>query len=270
MSNAGLKKENEKEILNSFDKKQIQNEKRKNKKSLEMYKLSKEKNNLNTQIEIDKIKNEGEKLDAINSVASKRIQNVKTETQISKLNRLIGFNKSINEHQEKEIKNTLKKGKRFKRCSMIASVISAITTCLGIKNSMSPEMWLIASGLIIIIAVMINMLINSTANLIKKFVNGKADIAMVIVKVSAIFGYTIYSVLTNFKFWNQYMDITSTFLFSIIYDALAIIMSVESDKYLNLAFNDKYKEEIENVVKNDDAESEDIEKKSKKKLSVAV
>ena len=72
MSNAGLKKENEKEILNSFDKKQIQNEKRKNKKSLEMYKLSKEKNNLNTQIEIDKIKNEGEKLDAINSVASKR------------------------------------------------------------------------------------------------------------------------------------------------------------------------------------------------------
>lgn len=269
MSNAGLKKENEKEILNSLDKKIIQNEKRKNKKSFEMYKLSKEKNNLNTQIEIDKIKNEGEKLDAINSVASKRIQNVKTETKIAKLNRLIGFNKSINEHQEKEIKNTLKKGKRFKRCSMIASVISAVTTCLGIKNLMIPEMWLIASSLIIIIAIMINMLINSTANLIKKFVNGKADIAMVLTKVSVIFGYTIYSVLTNFKFWNQYMDRTSTFLFSIIYDALAIIMSVESDKYLNLAFNDKYKDEIENVIKNDDVESEEDEKKLKKKQKIA-
>ena len=269
MSDTKLKKENEKEILNSFDKKQIQNEKRKNKKSFEMYKLSKEKNNLNTQIEIDKIKNEGEKLDAINSVASKRIQNVKTETKIAKLNRLIGFNKSINEHQEKEIKNTLKKGKRFKRCSMIASVISAVTTCLGIKNSMSPEMWLIASCLIIIIAVMINMLINSTANLIKKFINGKTDIVMVIVKILVILGYTVYSVLTNFRFWHQYMDNTSTFLFSIIYDALAIIMSVESDKYLNLAFNDKYKEEIESVIKNDNAESEDVEKKSKKKQKIA-
>lgn len=259
----------EKEILNSLDKKIIQNEKRKNKKSFEMYKLSKEKNNLNTQIEIDKIKNEGEKLDAINSVASKRIKNVKTETQISKLNRLIEFNKSINDYQKKEVKNTLKKGKRFKKCSMIASVISAITTCLGIKNGMSSEMWLIASGLIIIIAVMINMLINSTANLIKKFVNGKADLGIVFIKTVTILGYSIYSVLTNFKFWQQYMDRTSTVLFSIIYDLLAIIMSVESDKYLNLSFNDKYKEEIESVIKNDDAESEDFEKKSKKKQKIA-
>lgn len=262
-----IKKENS--LLNKLDIKEINNRKRRTEKAKELYKANKEKNNLNAQIEIDKISSESSKLDAMNNIAPKKIKNARTENQLSQLERAIGFNKTINENHKREIKRTLKRGKRFKRISMIASIVSAVTTCLGINGMMENWMYYICCGMIIFCAIAVNMNINSTVEFIKKFFSGKADASLLSLKLILVVGYTTYSIMTNFDFWQTYLTGISVVMFALIFDVIAIEMSIEGEKLINLEYNQKYKDEINEIMSETTKYEIEENTPSKKKRGVA-
>lgn len=263
-----IKKDNS--LLNKLDIKEINNKKRKTEKAKELYKANKEKSNLNTQIEIDKISSESMKLDAMNNIASKKIKNARTENQLSQLDRAINFNKKINENQMLEIKRTIKRGKRFKRISVVASVISAGTTCLGIYGSMVSWMYFICCTFIVFAAIAINMSINSTVEYVKKFFKGKFDFGFVTFKALMVVGYTSYSIATNFDFWNRYLSSgISVLMFALIFDGIAIEKSIEGEKLINLEYNDEYKSEINEIMEGTSKYEIEENTPSKKKRGVA-
>lgn len=261
-----LKKES---LLNKMDVREINNRKRKIEKEKEIYKTRKEKNNLNAQIEIDKISSESSKLDAMNNIAPKKIKNARTENQLAQLDRAINFNKKINENQMLEIKRTVKRGKRFKRISVIASVISAGTTCLGIHGSMVTWMYFICCAFIIFAAIAINMSINSTVEYVKKFFKGKFDVGFVTFKALLVVGYTSYSIDTNFDFWSRYLSGISVVLFALIFDGIAIEKSIEGEKLLNLEYNSEYKDEVNKIMEGTSKYEIEENTPSKKKRGVA-
>lgn len=256
-------------LLNKLDIKEINNKKRKTEKAKELYKANKEKNNLDAQIEIDKISSESSKLDAMNSIASKKIKNARTENQLAQLDRAINFNKKINENQMLEIKRTIKRGKRFKRISVIASVISAGTTCLGIYGSMISWMYFICCAFIVFAAIAINMSINSTVEYVKKFLKGKFDVGFVTFKALIVVGYTSYSIATNFDFWSRYLSGISVLMFALIFDGIAIEKSIEGEKLLNLSYNDDYKNEVNEIMEGTSKYEIEENTPSKKKRGVA-
>lgn len=258
-------KNEKKSFLNVFDRKIIKNQKRSTELKQELYKSKKQKNALKKAIEIDKIMDEGDKLDQINRIAPKKIKNARTQNQLSRLQRAIDFNNEVNDNQKKEIARTLKRGSKFKFVSMIASIASSITTCLGIKGEMADWMWLICSCIIIFCAIAVNLNINSTIDFIKKFFNGMADGCLFSFKLILIVSYTTYSIVTNFTFWSFYMSGISVVMFSVIFDIIAVEMSLEGEKMKNLEYNNKFKDEINGIMFETEEVEDDVKNTSKLK-----
>ena len=98
------------------------------------YQYERANKNLDTQIEIDDIENESSKLKALKENAKRKIDNAKIDVKLSKLTRAIKFNEEIGNNDKIEIEETKKESNKFKKGSLAAGSISALTTIIGIYN----------------------------------------------------------------------------------------------------------------------------------------
>lgn len=253
-------------ILNIRDQKGIYKKRQENQKKQNLYSVSKESNEIDTEIYLDNLENESKKLDAETSVIKLRIKNAKNNNLLGRVNRALDMNGMINENKKKDITKVKKRGKKFNRSSTTLGVISALTTVIGLGienyNNISNLIIFALVQLFITIAIIfaalkINEQIKSIVDFSDKFYQKKSlrKTTLLIGKAVAISVYTAFSIKTNISFWGQFFDTAGTWLFSILFDGLSIITAVESDTCLNLDFNKKYKDEINEVF--DDFEESD-------------
>lgn len=253
-------------VLNIRDQKGIYRKRQENQKKQNLYSVSKESNEIDTEIYLDNLENESKKLDAETSVIKLRIKNAKNNNLLGRVNRALDMNGMINENKKKDITKVKKRGKKFNRSSTTLGIISALTTVigLGIKNyNKIPNLIIFAlvqlfiTIAIIFAALKINEQIKSIVDFSDKFYQKKnlRKTTLLIGKMITISVYTAFSIKTNITFWGQFFDTAETWLFSILFDGLSIITAVESDTCLNLDFNKKYRDEINEVF--DDFEESD-------------
>lgn len=237
------------------------------------YKYKKADSSLDTQIAIDKINSENLKLQAVNNSMQNKIDNARMKCRLSQIERAIDFNNSIADNEKKEIKNTIKKSKKFKRCSFWSGVISALTTCFGLYNqSETVYVETFAFQVIAILAAcfFVNIVMNEGMNFKDKFFNStKSDVVVLIFILIITAAYSTYSIYTNFDFWKRYFNGPGLLLFSVIFDGISILMSILYNIYGSLRYNDEYKNEINKVLETPGEEKEnnkviDIKKNSTK------
>lgn len=237
------------------------------------YKYKKADSNLDTQIKLDEINSENIKLNAINNSMESRIQNAKLKCQLSKIDRAIDYNNSIANSEKKEIKNTIKKSRRFKRYSLVACLISALTTCFGLYNQQD-TVYIETFGFqvlaVMVIGFFVNVIMNELSNFRDKFFEkgSKGDIAFVMFAVVAVSAYTYYSIRTNFDFWSKYFSGAGLVLFSFIFDAVSIIYSILAYVNGTLRYNDNYKNEINKVLETETTETQKEEKEENKVIDL--
>lgn len=253
-------------ILDIKDQKGIYKKRQENQKKQNLYSVSKESNEIDTEIYLDNLENESKKLDAETSVIKLRIKNAKNNNLLGRVNRALDMNGMINENKKKDIDKVKKRGKKFNRSSTALSIISALTTVVGLGienyNKISNLIIFTLVQLFITIAIIyaslkINDQVKTLTDFSDKFYQKKNRKKTVILfgKMFMISAYTAFSIKTNVTFWGQFFDTARTWLFSILFDGLSIITAVESDTCLNLDFNKKYKDEINEVF--DDFEEND-------------
>ena len=265
MKDENAKNEN---LLNKIDLFKIKNKKRKNALNKELYVSNKEKKSLDTQIQLDEIEFEGDKITALNSFTSKKAQNAKLNARLAKLDRAVEFQNTVNQNDLVEIKRTKKRAKMFKRGSLVTALISALTTCIGVGISAS-GVWLFQCVAIITACVYVNKQINTLVSFKDKFFNNtKFDKFLLLKKLLIIGAYTIYSICTNFDFWKNYFSGAGLIMFAFIFDMLSLEFAFESEKYSNLEYNDDYIEKINKILDDEIYEIED--NKNKKKPRIAV
>ena len=252
-------------LLNKIDLFKIKSKKRKNALNKELYVSDKEKKSLDTQIELDEIQFEGDKIDALNSFTTKKAKNAKLNARLAKLDRAVEFQNTVNENDLVEIKKTKKRARVFKRGSLMTALISAITTCIGIGISAS-GVWIFQCIAIVGACVFVNKQINTLVSFKDKFFNkSRFDWFLLTKKMLIIIAYTAFSVYTNFDFWKQYFQGAGLVMFSFIFDMLSLEFAFESEKYQNLEYNDEYLEKINKVLDDEIDESEDLNAKKKGK-----
>lgn len=253
-------------VLNIRDQKGIYRKRQENQKKQNLYSVSKESNEIDTEIYLDNLENESKKLDAETSVIKLRIKNAKNNNLLGRVNRALDMNSMINESKKKDIPNIKKRAKKFSRASSALGIVSALTTVigLGIENfSKSTNVVIfILQQIFITIAILfaavkINDQIKTVTDFSDKFYQKKnlRKTTLLIGKIVVISVYTAFSIKTNITFWSQFFDDAGTWLFSILFDLLGIITAIESNTYSNLDFNEKYKNEINEVF--DDFEEND-------------
>lgn len=260
-------------VLDIKDQKGIYKKRQENQKKQNLYSVSKESNEIDTEIYLDNLDNESRKLDAETSVIKLRIKNAKNNALLGKVNRALDMNSMINENKKKDIPNIQKRAKKFDRASSSLGVISALTTCISVgitqfKSNTDIVIFILQqvfiSTAIIYAAIKINDQIKSISDFSDKFYHKKnrRKITVMIGKVFVITIYTSFSIITNIVFWSQFFDKVGTYMFSFLFDFLSIILAVESNIYFNLDFNKKYCDEINEVF--DDFENEDDENEEPK------
>lgn len=269
-SETKMKKMNVKEKLDNF---RLSNIARKTNFKKDSYRYKKVDNNLDTQITIDKINSENMKLQAINGSMKNKIENAKMKCQLSKIDRAIDYNDTVAREEKKEIKNTLKKSKRFKRGSMLTCLISSITTCYGLYNQQD-TIYVETFGFQVIalltIGFFVNVILNELSYFKDKFYqkNLKGDKAFTVFMIAVISAYTTYSIYTNYFFWSKYFVGAGLMLISFIYDGISIVLSMLGYYYGTLRFNEKTKREINKALeietqKEEKEETEETEEKEK-------
>lgn len=261
--------ENTNSNLNNMDIRVLSRKKRSTELNKEIYKIDKEQKKLDTQIDIDKINFESDKLDAVSKVVDKKVRNARTETKLTQIERAIQFNKSVNENDLNDIKKTKKKAKSFKRKSLVASIISAATTCAGLTflcKEMNMYYFLCITTIMACVYVNYNM--STMVEFKEKFFNKTIfDKSLIGTRLLIALSFEVYSVVTNYLFWQQYIGKTGAVMFSIIYDLISIEFALESSKYESLSYNNEFRDRI-NVVMNENCEGEDSEKKLLQKKRV--
>ena len=233
------------------------------------YKYKKADSNLETQIAIDEINSENLKLKAVNNSMQNKIDNAKMKCQLSRIDRAIDYNNTVASNEKKEIKNTLKKGKKFKRYSLVACLVSALTTCVGLYNQQD-TVYIETFGFqviaVLVIGFFVNVIMNELNNFRDKFFEkgSKSDLAFMMFAVIAISSYTYYSINTNFDFWKKYFTGAGLTLFSFMFDAVSIIYSILGYINSSLRYNKKYRNEINKVLETETPEEQKEESKDDK------
>lgn len=245
-------------VLDLKDQKDIYKRKQENDKRQRLYVVDKESKQLDNNIYIDDLKNEGERLDAECAVTEQRIRNAKNTAKLGKLDRAIDFNNAITENQKQDIKNIKKRAKKFSKGSTATGIVSALTTCVSVgittyATKSNLVIWLVSTLFscvaILFAAVWANQQVKSLISFKDKFFDSKKkqSTGILIGKCVIIVAYTLYSVWTNFSFWGLFFDGFGSTLFSIFFDITSIILAFESEKYQTLEFNERYVNEINSV-----------------------
>lgn len=227
------------------------------------YQYERANKNLDTQIEIDDIENESSKLKALKENAKRKIDNAKIDVKLSKLTRAIKFNEEIGNNDKIEIEETKKESNKFKKGSLAAGSISALTTIIGIYNQSDRiyvETFLFQAVALIFACILTSYLLNSITKFYNKFYEKKKllDNILLIAMLIEIVGYTSYSIFTNFDFWNKYFKGIALLLFSAIYDLISVCMALLSYKYNSLDYNKNHKKEINMPFENNEENDEKI------------
>lgn len=260
-------------VIERINNSRLNNLSRKTNFKKDSYKFKKQDSNLDTQIAIDKINSENIKLQAVHNSMQNKIDNARMKCKLSQIDRAIDFNKSIAKSEKKEIKNTIKKGKRFKRFSSAACLISALTTCFGLYNQQS-TVYIETFGFqviaVLVIGFFVNVIMNELNNFRDKFFekNSIADISFILFTIASVSSYTYYSIDTNFDFWSKYFSGAGLILFSLMFDAVSIIFSILGYINSSLRYNAKYKNEINKVFENETPETQKEEKEENKVIDL--
>ncbi|MBQ2408182.1 MAG: hypothetical protein II309_02000 [Bacilli bacterium] len=263
-------------VLNIKDRKGIYQKRQENFKKQSLYDVSKESNNIDTEIYLDNLENESRKLDAETSVIGMRIENARNNTLLGKVNRALEMNDMINDIKKKDIPNIIKKAKKFCNSSKVLSIISALTTVIGVgidryNKSTNIFVFVLEQTFITIAVLYIAAKINDQIKTITCFADKffeKKNIKKIVTLAGKIFfisAYTAFSIKTNVTFWSQFFGTAETWLFSILFDGLSIYTAIESDTYSNLDFNENYIDEINEALEGFERdENNDIENKQPK------
>ena len=239
----------------------------------EKYEAEKEKADLENLQAIEDIHRKKEKLEAQNELTKTQIANAKDEVMQARLQRAIRFNAEIAKNTEREIPDYLSRAKFYKGVCLAFSIVSGITSCLGIwYEKGQPNLFplqdnviLIASFIaMILIAVAMNIVLNNIAILTKKFINLKntLDKVLVFLMYVVVCSSLGYSILTNFVFWDSVNNNrTASSIYSFLFDAGAMFFCFMVYKYDNLEFSPKYIKEINRILfGEEEQENEKIDK----------
>ena len=275
-------------VLTQKDQKHIYKKKQENDKKSKLYDVTKESKKIDNKIYLDNLQDEGERLDAECAITEQRIRNAKNNARLGRLDRAIDFNEAITENQKQDIKSIKERACKFSKGSTATGVVSAITTCISIgittyKNQSNFVIWLITTIFscvaIIFASIWANAEVKSLISFKDKFYSRNKKESMFIMggKMFIILAYTIYSIWTNFAFWDLFFDEFGSTLFSIFFDITSIILAFEADKYFSLEFNDRYVNEINlafesgiDELQSCDTDDDDDEKKIKVNCSEPV
>lgn len=202
---------------------------------------------------------------ALKDNAKNKIENSLLNAKLSKLNRAIKYNNALADNEEKEIDNTKKEGKVLRRYSLIASIISALTTCFSLLNDGEKiylEIFIFNCLAILCACFIANKLVNIIVKYMRDFFDKKNKINIFTISMSLmiIIGYNIYSISTNLTFWSRYFTGAAVIMFSYIYDFSSIVFSLKSYDFLSLNFNDKKEEKINEPLKEEKTNEQSEEK----------
>lgn len=212
-------------------------------------------NDVETQTAIRKIENEEKLLKAKSKQSETKLNNMNLKIKEANQNRMIKFNDQISKNKEKEIPNYTKKAKNYRILSMFASIISALTSCLGIyydrygaDSTEQPDNIMMSSFVaMIIISVILNIVLSNLAVINKKFINRKQTLD----KILQTLMYTVitfcmgYSIFTNYVFWSSVNpNIVSALMYATIFDISSIVLCLMVYKYDCLEFKEEYLNEI--------------------------
>lgn len=262
-------KEKKDNLLSFLDKKKIINKKRKNQFKSNSYYVDKEKEELDTKIFVDKVENECERLDAENFILDKKIDNAKEKNKLANYQTAIDLNEKIAENKKMSIKRILKQGKKKAKKSVFSCLVSAITTCIALclTNTIVPVKIFLCIATCAA-AVLVNSQISGLPCYVENFFEkDKKNYSITYSNIILILAYTAYSIKTNIMFWKNFFEGIELIIFSGIFDLISIILAYESYMYLNLAFNQKTKNNINKVFDEEKNNNEEKENETPDELN---
>lgn len=224
-------------------------------------------NDITTETEIRKIENEEKLLEAKSKQSKTKLNNMHLKIKEANQNRMIKFNNQISKNKEREIPEYTKKAKYYRILSMCASIISALTSCLGLyydrygaNSTEQPDNIMMSSFVaMIIISVILNIVLSNLAVINKKFINRKQTLD----KILQTLMYTVitfcmgYSIFTNYVFWSSVNpNIVSALMYATIFDISSIVLCLMVYKYDCLEFKEEYLNEINFTETKNETEKE--------------
>lgn len=184
-----------------------------------------------------------------------KLDNMSIQSNMANIQMYTDYVNAVNSNNKTKIVNYLKDGKVFSRWSMLCSVMSAATSCLGlyVTSSSTNIMFLFACAVMILISIINNKIINRYVSMASEFYSGDILSKSIICGMCLVSGVVIsYSIYTNYLFWDSVQkSIVATVLYSCVFDITSVVLGLMSNQYRNLNFNKKTIENMQHNVKRD-------------------
>lgn len=214
-----------------------------------------------TNIEIKKAEQDERKLETNNNMLKKQVSNIALKCKQARQKRALSFFNIKNEALEEEMKKYKEIGKKQASKSFVCSCLSAGTTCIGLLTFFKPTKLLDIKTLIttftiaitIYIAIVANGYLQELSVYIQKVFDGKSENKMkvtfqksaVVFHTFIICTYTIYSIITNYMFWEvAELGTVPTIILACILDFMSIGLALTAPDFQTLNVNSDYKKEI--------------------------
>lgn len=224
-------------------------------------------NDVNTENELKKIENEKKLLNAKAEQSGVKLNNMNLKIREAQQNRLIKFNDQLSANKEREIPEYTKKAKHYRILSMVSSIISALTSCLGLYFDRygegatdKPDNIMVASFVaMIVVSIVLNITISNLATLNKKFINRKQRLDKILQNLmyTVIIFCMSYSIFTNFIFWSSVnKNMVSAVMYASIFDISAVVLCLMVYKYDSLEFKQEYLDDVNNLENKNESDND--------------
>ena len=248
----------------------INNKRKRNAFKDDMFNVKSEEKSINTKNVLDNIKQENIILEAERGLTDQKILNSTYKNELSKINTAVDLNDKLASNKKERIKKDYKKGKQLARRSTVASIISGITTCISLiytEQDLGKQIFMCCA--VLIFCVLVNCEIKTLDTFKKYFFEKDFDgVLGLCFKIFILIAYTCFSIDTNLTFWKNYFDGLALYTFAIGFDALSIEMARDSFRHINLLYNKKTIDSINEVF--DDVKNREEKNSVDQKKNIAV
>lgn len=218
-----------------------------------------------TNIEISKAEQDERKLETNNNMLKKQVNNISLKCKQAKQKRALNYFDIKNAALEEEMKKYKEVGKKQSQKSFTCTILSAVTTCIGLFTFFKPNKLLDIKTLITVFTIAITIYIAYVANgylqelsiYIQKIFDGKNDNKMKVAFQKSAIGfhsfiictYTIYSIITNYMFWKvAELGTVPTLILACILDFMSIGLAMTASDFETLNVNNDYEKDIVSSV----------------------
>lgn len=260
--------QNDNDVIESLTNKEIDKINR-IKQETEMLKATeeakKQKYETETNIQIHQTEQDKRKIEADTNILKFQVSNINLKCKQAKQKRALKFFDTKNEVLEKEMENYKKIGEKQSNGSLWCTILSALTTCMGLYTFFNPDKLLSTKTFLTIFTIGITVFVAYTANnylqylsiYIQKFYDSKSENEMkktfqksaVSFYTFIICTYTIYSIITNYMFWTvAELGTVPTLILACILDFMSVGLALTAPDFQTLNVNSEYKKEITESV----------------------